>query len=77
MPLDAAIYGGIATAACGLVAAIIAKLRCRCLVHNHDDGGVGWSLACGFSEYRLPVPEGNMIETYPLQGDTIYVKKRA
>ena len=74
MPVDAAIYGGIATAACGLVAAIIAKLRCRWLVHNHDEG-VDWSCAAGFSEYRLPAPAGKMLETYELQGDTLYVKK--
>ena len=73
--IDAAIYGGIATAACGLIAAIIAKLRCRCLLHNRDDEGVDWSWACGFSEYRLPAPEGKMLETYQLQTDTIYVKK--
>ena len=75
MPMDAAIYGGIATAACGLIAAISAKLRCRCLVHNHDEEGVDWSLACGFSEHRLPDPKGKMLESYQLQGDTLYVKK--
>ena len=73
--LDAAIYGGVVTAACGLVAAVIAKIRCRCLLHNHDEEGVDWSWACGFSEYRLPAPEGKMLESYQLQGDTLYVKK--
>ena len=75
MPLDAALYGAVATAAIGLLAAIVAKIRCRCLVHNHDDGDVAWSVACGFSEFRLPAPEGKLLETYPLQGDTLYVRK--
>ena len=72
--MDAAIYGAVMTAACGLLAAIIAKLRCRFLV-NSEEEGVGWSLACGFSEFRLPAPESKSIEVYPLEGDTLYFKK--
>ena len=75
MALDAAVYGGLVTAACGLVAAIIAKLRCRLLVNNQDANGAAWSLACGFSEHRLPAPESQSIEIYPLERDTIYCKK--
>ena len=75
MALDAALYGGLVTAACGLVAAIIAKLRCRLLVNNQDANGVTWSLACGFSEHRLPAPESQSIEVYPLEHDTIYFRK--
>ena len=37
--------------------------------------GVGWSLACGFSEFRLPALESKSIEVYPLEGDTLYFKK--
>ena len=76
MALDAALYGAVVTAACGLLAAIISKLRCRFLVDNHDEG-VGWSLACGFSEFRLPAPESNIIEAFPLEGDTLYIKKKS
>ena len=73
--LDAALYGAALTAGCGLLAAIIAKLRCRFLV-NAEEEGVGWSLACGFSEFRLPAPpDSKSLEAYPLEGDTLYVKK--
>ena len=75
MALDAALYGAVVTAACGLLAAIIAKLRCRFLVDNDKEEGVGWSLACAFSEFRLPGPESKSIEVYPLEGDTIFIKK--
>lgn len=75
MPLDSALYGAVLTAACGLLAAIIAEIRCRCLVDNREDEGVGWSLACGFSECRLPAAETKSIEVYPLEGDTLYIKK--
>ena len=74
MALDAAVWGGLITAGCGLVAAIIAKLRCRFMVDNDEDGAT-WSLACGFSEHRLPAPESQSIEVYPLEQDTIYCKK--
>ena len=73
--MDAAVYGGLATAACGLIAAIIAKVRCRLMVKNQAAEGVAWCLACGFSEHRLPAPESKSIEVYPLEGDTLYVKK--
>ena len=59
--LDAAISGTIVTAACGLIAAVIAKLRCRFLVNNQTDGCPEWSLACGFTEVKLPPPRGNAI----------------
>ena len=76
MAIDAALYGAALTATVGLLAAIIAKLRCRFLVNNHDDDeSVTWSLACGFSEFRLPAPESKSIEVYPLEGDTLYIKK--
>ena len=75
MVLDAAVYGGLLTAACGLLAAIVAKLRCRFLLNNEE--GVTWSLACGFSEHRLPPPDSKSIEVYPLERDTLYIKKNS
>ena len=72
--LDSALGGAMVTAACGILAAIIAKLRCRFLVNNAEDD-VGWSLACGFSEFRLPSPESKTLEVFPLEGDTLYIKK--
>ena len=75
MAIDAALYGAALTATVGLLAAIIAKLRCRFLVNNHDDEGVDWRLACGVSEFRLPAPESKGLEVYPLEGDTLYIKK--
>jgi hypothetical protein len=74
MALDAALTGAGLTAIAGLMAAIISKLRCRFLVDNHDEG-LGWSLAAGFSEFRLPGAESKSIEVYPLEGDTLYIKK--
>ena len=76
MVMDAAISGAIVTACCGLLAAVIAKLRCRFLVSNNTTGQgcLEWSLACGFTEVRLP-PQGKAIEVYPLEGDTLYIKK--
>ena len=77
MVMDAAISGAIVTAFCGLLAAVIAKLRCRFLVSNNTTGQgcLEWSLACGFTEVRLPPPESKAIEVYPLEGDTLYIKK--
>ena len=77
MAIDAALGGAIVTACCGLVAAIIAKLRCRVLVSNQaaDDGCLEWSLACGFTEVRLPHPGGKTLKALPLEEGTVYVKK--
>ena len=75
--MGAAISGAIVTACCGIMAAIIAKLRCRFLVSNNTayEGCLEWSLACGFTEVRLPGPQSKTIEAYPLEGDTLYIKK--
>ena len=75
MAIDAALTGALITAACGLIAAVIAKLRCRILVSNHGDDDWDWSLACGFTEVKLPQPDSKTIEVYPLEGDTLYIKK--
>ena len=77
MVMGAAISGAIVTACCGLLAAVIAKLRCRFLVSNNTTGQgcLEWSLACGFTEVRLPAPESKTIEVYPLEKDTLYIKK--
>ena len=75
MVIDAVLGGALITACCGLLAAIISKLRCRFLVNNQSDDGLDWNFACGFTEIRLPPPESRAIESIPLQGDTLYVKK--
>ena len=76
MVIDAAISGALMTAACGLIAAIIAKLRCRFLVDNKSDEGIDWSCARGFTEIKLPQPDSSKtVEAIPLQCDTLYVKK--
>ena len=77
MPMDAALGGAIVTACCGLLAAVIAKLRCRFLVDNAPtgEGCLTWSLACGFTEVRLPQPGGKTLEAIPLEQGTLYVKK--
>ena len=71
MVIDAAISGAIVTAACGLIAAVIAKLRCRFLVNNQTEGCLEWSLACGFTEVKLPMPRGNAL----VEEGILYVKK--
>ena len=70
MVLDAGLCGALITAACGVCAAIVAKLRCRFLANN-----LTWSCAFGFSEHRLPAPESKSIEVYPLENDTLYIKR--
>ena len=70
--VDAAISGAIVTAACGLIAAVIAKLRCRFLVNNQTEGCLEWSLACGFTEVKLPLPRGN---NALVDEGILYVKK--
>ena len=77
MVFDAAISGAIVTACCGIVAAIVAKLRCRFLVSNQTagEGCLEWSLACGFTEVRLPQPGEKALEAIPLEEATLYVKK--
>ena len=75
MVLDAALGGAVLTVGFGILAAIIAKLRCRFLVNNQSEEGLYWNFACGFTEIRLPPPDSKTIETIPLQGDTLYVKK--
>ena len=75
MAIDAALTGALITAACGLIAAVIAKLRCRFLVSNQGDDDWDWSFACGFTEVKLPQPDSKTIEVIPLQGDTLYIKK--
>ena len=42
---------------------------------NQGDDEWDWSLACGFTEVRLLAPDSKTQEAYPLQGDTLYVKK--
>jgi hypothetical protein len=77
MPVDAALSGALITAGCGLIAAVIAKLRCRCLVGNsgQEDGEITWSLACGFTEVKLPQPDSKSIEVVPMQDGALYIKK--
>ena len=70
-----ALSGALITACCGLVAAVIAKLRCRLLLNNQSEEGVDWNFACGFTEIRLPPPDSKLVEAIPLQGDTLYIKK--
>ena len=74
MVIDA-VGGAFITACCGIVMAIVAKLRCRFLVSNQGDDDWDWSLACGFTEVKLPQPDSKMVEVIPLQADTIYIKK--
>ena len=75
MVIDAALSGALITACCGLLAAIISKLRCRFLVNNQSEEGLDWNFACGFTEIRLPPPDNKTVEAIPLQADTLYVKK--
>ena len=75
MVIDAALGGALITAGCGLLAAIIAKMRCRFQVNNQSEEGLDWNFACGFIEIRLPPPDSKTIETIPLHGDTLYVKR--
>ena len=75
MVIDAALSGALVTTCCGLLAAIISKLRCRVRVNNESEEGLDWNFACGFTEIRLPPPDSKVIEAIPLQGDTLYVKK--
>ena len=50
--VEAVLTGALITACCGLIATIIAKLRCRILVSKSG----GWSIGFGFSEVKLPPP---------------------
>ena len=75
MVIDAALGGALITACCGLIAAVISKLRCRFLVNNQSEEGLDWNFACAFTEMRLPPPDSKVVEAIPLQGDTLYVKK--
>ena len=75
MVLDAALGGAVLTAGFGILAAIIAKLRCRFLVNNQSEEGLDWNFACGFTEVRLPPPDSKTVEVIPLQADTLYIKK--
>ena len=75
MVIDAALSGALITACCGLLAAIISKLRCRFLVNNQSEEGLDWNFACGFTEIRLPPPDSKTVEAIPLQSYTLYVKK--
>ena len=76
--VDVPISGAIVTASCGLVAAVIAKLRCRFLVSNQAAGEscLERSLACGFTEVRLPQPGRKALEAIPLEEGTLSVKKK-
>ena len=69
MAIDATLGGAIVTACGGLIAAVIAKLRCRFLVSNQAAGGscLEWSLTCGFTEVKLPQPGGKTFEAIPLE----------
>ena len=77
MPVDAALSGALITATCGLIAAVIAKLRCRCLVGNNaqEGGDITWSRACGFTEVKLSQPESKSIAIVPMQDGALYIKK--
>ena len=75
MVIDPGLVGAMVTAACGILAAIIAKLRCRVLINNQSDEKLDWNFACGFTEVRLPPPDSKTVEAIPLQADTLYVKK--
>ena len=54
--LEITATGAVATAVIGLLAAIIARCRCRFLIDN-DDEEVHWTWGIGFTEIPLPTPQ--------------------
>jgi hypothetical protein len=70
-----AVSAALITASFGLAAAVVAKMRCRFLVNTADENDWEWSLACGFTDMRLPTPGTKSLEIYPLESDVLYLRR--
>ena len=75
MVIDAALGGAVITAGFGILAAIIAKLRCRFLVNNQSAEGLDWNFACGFTEIRLPPPIVRRLKPFHCKGIRCMLKR--